>query len=48
MIELKDGMLLYHGSYTEVHDIDLTVDAIRTLEYVRGERYGDIVRRSDQ
>lgn len=25
-----------------------TVDAIRTLEFVRGERYGDIVRRSDQ
>ncbi len=24
MIELTDGMLLYHGSYTEVRDIDLS------------------------
>ena len=24
MIELKNGMLLYHGSYTEVRDIDLS------------------------
>ena len=61
MIEPTDGMLLYHGSYTTVRDIDLsrcneglenqfcfrTAEAIGTLEFIRGERYGDIAGRAE-
>ena len=48
MIELKDGMLLFHGSYTAIPDINLAA-CNRGLdfgqgfyEFIRGDRYGDI------
>ncbi len=41
MIELKEGDFVYHASSAEIRKIDLSKGR-KGLEFVRGERYGDI------
>ena len=44
MLELKDGFVLYHGSYCEIKDPDLAKCAkrkdfaIKCLKFVKGEK----------